>query len=162
MTIVEQKPEEESQDEPSVTVQNDIKLQTKEAKEITTDGSKLINEDVFGEEEEKIILIAKKNPLETQILSKILVNLNCKIEIINEIELLDEKVQKSVYDLLFIDKGLETANQNRLKKRHRDLKVVRLSPNRSNDAYLNSNIQEELVGIMSGDTLKEIIQKYRG
>ncbi|HHH19509.1 MAG TPA: response regulator, partial [Campylobacterales bacterium] len=129
--------------------------------EVTSEGIELIDEEIF-EEEAKVILIAKKNPLEAQILSRILANFNYEIEIVSDMNLLEEKIQETTYDMLFIDKELESVNQARFKKRHRGLTIIRLSLNPSNDAYLNSYIQEELVGVMSGDTLKEIIEKYRG
>jgi len=113
------------------------------------------------EVDEPTIIIAKKNPLEAQILSKVLSNLNYKIEIIDQIEQLDQKLQETRYDLLLIDKELEEKNQDRLKHRHPNLTIIRLTLTPSLEPLNNSDVKEEIVGIMKRDELQSVIEKYR-
>ncbi len=107
------------------------------------------------------ILIAKKNPLEAQILSKVLANLNYKIEILNREEDLENKLQESQYDLLLIDKEIEEKNQDRLKYRHPRLTIIRLTLTPSMEPLNNSDVTEEIVGVMKRDELQSVIEKYR-
>jgi len=131
----------------------------------TEDGLLLLLEEEEEEQEilteDRTILIAKKNPLEAQILSKVLANLNYKIEILDQVEHLNEKLKNRQYDLLLIDKEIEQKNQNRLKERHSGLKIIRLTLNPSGEHFHNDDIQEELVGVMKRDELQAIIEKYR-
>ena len=127
-------------------------------------GIELLIEEDYAEDKEpndKLILIAKKNPLEAQILSKVLSNLMYKIEILDSIENLESKVQDSNYDLLFIDIEIETLNQDSLFNHHKAMNIIRLSLNEPNDMKLNNYIKEELIGVMNKDKLMNIIEKYR-
>ncbi len=113
------------------------------------------------EDKDKIILIAKKNPLEGQILSKVLSNLGYKIEIINKIATLYDKIQDSKYDILLIDK--ELADTDLIKKQHRSMNVILLTLKEleNGEDYDKNYIKEVLVGVMQIDKLKDIINRYR-
>jgi CheY-like chemotaxis protein len=113
------------------------------------------------EEDEPTILIAKKNPLEAQILSKVLANLGYRIEIVQKMRSLEGMIRNSTYDLLLIDRELESPNIDILKKRHKNMNIIRLSLTKSTDKNHNSEIRDEIVGIMKRDKLKEIVEKYR-
>ena len=129
-----------------------------------SNGISLLFEEEEEEEEEvaeRLILIAKKNPLEAQILSKVLSNLTYKIEILDTVSNLESKVQDSNYDLLFIDIEIEKLHQKALSKHHNKMKIIRLSLNEPDDKLQNSYIQEEIIGVMSKDKLMSVIQKYR-
>ncbi len=131
-----------------------------EPSKVSEDGVIMLMEDKV-EIKEPTIIIAKKNPLEAQILSKVLANLNYKIEILDNVEHLDQKLQESQYDLLLIDKEIEEKNQGRLKKRHPNLTIIRLTLTPSMETDKNSDIKEEIVGIMKRDELQSVIEKYR-
>ncbi len=121
---------------------------------------------LFEEEDtnkEKIILIAKKNPLEAQILSKVLSNLGYKIEIISNLQELGSKIQDKSYDILLIDIDLEAENRSSIKKQHSNMSVVLLTLREVEaNGYDRDTIKEVLVGVMNIDKLKYIINKYRG
>jgi len=121
----------------------------------------MMEEELEIEEPERLILIAKKNPLEAQILSKVLSNLMYKIEILDNIENLESKVQDSNYDLLFIDIEIETLNQKSLSNHHKKMNIIRLSLNEANDMNPNSYIKEDIIGVMNKDRLVNVIEKYR-
>ncbi len=119
-------------------------------------------EDTKYEPREQLILIVKKNPLEAQILSKVLSNLMYKIEILDKIENLEKKIKDSKYDFLFIDVELENGNQDALSKKHKGMNIIRLSLNESQKAtHANSYLKEEIVGVMSKDKLVDVIERYR-
>jgi len=108
------------------------------------------------------ILIAKKNPLEAQILSKVLANMGYRIEIIKDIKNLEKKIQNINYDILLIDRELEEFNQDIIKKQHKEMNVILLTLSSSQGSHYNRvTIKEELVGIIKQDKLKQIIDKYR-
>jgi len=118
---------------------------------------------LFKEESiEKIILIAKKNPLEGQILSKVLANLEYEIEILDSIHNLGNKIADKRYDILFIDRELEKVNHDVLKMQHSDMNIISLSLSQSSTPYYNSEVKEELTGVIDRDELNKIIHKYRG
>ena len=111
---------------------------------------------------QRSILIAKKNPLEAKILSKVISNLSYEIELINDIEQLETKIQDSKYDILLIDNELEAFNQNILNKQHKNLNVIMLSNSRPNDEYYKSPLIKEIhVGVMKREKITELIKKYR-
>ena len=119
-----------------------------------------IKEEVKKEKVDKIILIAKRNPLEGQILSKVLSNLGYKIEMINKISTLQDKIQDTKYDILLIDR--ELADSNIIKKQHKDMSVILLTLRElENYDYNREDIKEVLVGVMQIDKLREIINRYR-
>ncbi len=112
--------------------------------------------------EEKEILIAKKNPLEAQILSKVLSNLEYKIEIISDMKNLKDKIQDKRYDTLLIDRELEVLNREAIKMQHRDMSVILLSLTELKGGQYNMDtIKDELVGIIKKDELQHVINKYR-
>ena len=120
---------------------------------------------IFEEEEdkEKTILIAKKNPLEAQILSKVLSNLGYQIEIISDMKELYSKIQDEIYDILLIDIDLEEQNRESIKRQHRNMSVILLTLREIEaNNYDKNTIKEVLVGVMNIDKLKYIINKYRG
>jgi len=136
---------------------NQIKTSDSKANSIKNEGITLLLE-----EEEKKILIAKKNPLEAQILSKVLSNLGYEIEIINNLDELGSKIQDRAYDILLIDIDLEKKNRSSIKKQHKDMSVILMTlRDIEDDSYDKSIIKEVLVGVMNIDKLKYIINKYR-
>jgi len=112
--------------------------------------------------EERKILIAKKNPLEAQILSKVISNLDYEIEIVDKIENLKNLISNPQYDILLIDKELEEFNQNILKNQHEGMNVIMLSLNQPNDKYFNNNLIKEIhIGVIKREKINQLIQKYR-
>ena len=124
-------------------------------------GIEMLMEEEEDEASENLILIAKKNPLEAQILSKVLSNLMYKIEILDNIKNLKSKVKDRNYDLLFIDIELEEGNQETLLQHHKAMNIIRLSLNDTKNKAKNSYVQEEIIGIMNKDKLMSVIEKYR-
>jgi DNA-binding response OmpR family regulator len=111
---------------------------------------------------EKKILILKKNPLEAQILSKVISNLNYDIEIVNQVKQLETYIQKEKYDILLIDKEIEQFNQKILEKQHESMNVIILSPIKPSNEYYNTNLIKEVhVGIIKRDKIEQLIKKYR-
>lgn len=123
--------------------------------------------EIYGLEEEnnsssKKILIAKKNSLEAQILSKVITNMDYEIEVVDNMEELNRLIQMSDYDILLIDKELEV-NKDILKKQHSKMNVIMLSLNQpDNNISFNSHLIKELhVGIIKREKLSQLIEKYR-
>jgi len=113
--------------------------------------------------EKKIILIAKKNPLEAQILSKVISNMGYEIEIVEYIEELKNYIQNPQYDILLIDRELEEFNHETLEKQHPNMNIIMLTLNQpNNDYYNNKLIKEVQVGIIKRERIEQLIQKYRG
>ena len=160
--------------EPKVEEEKETVLKSPEIEEPSLDIMPIGNEHktsdgillLIDEEEEittKSILIAKKNPLEAQILSKVISNMGYEIEIVEYIDQLGQYIQDKKYDLLFIDKELEAFNQTILKQQHSKMNVIMISLNETENKYYNSNlIQEVLVGIIKKEKIEQIILKYRG
>jgi signal transduction histidine kinase/CheY-like chemotaxis protein len=124
-----------------------------------------ITEEKIKEEiaEKKIILIAKKNPLEAQILSKVISNMGYEIEIVEYIEELENYISKPQYDILLIDRELEEFNHETLEKQHQNMNVIMLTLNQpNNDYYNNKLIKEVQIGIIKRERIEQLIQKYRG
>jgi signal transduction histidine kinase/CheY-like chemotaxis protein len=176
--FLETKTEKEKEDEPieeksiPIPMEEDntitlVEIDEMKSEHKTEDGIVLLME---NEEDEtttqtvnKSILIAKKNPLEAQILSKVISNMGYEIEIVEYIEQLGQYIQNQKYDLLFIDKELEAFNQAILKQQHSKMNVIMISLNEAENKYYNSKIiKEVLVGIIKKDTIKQLIRKYRG
>ena len=112
--------------------------------------------------EKKKILILKKNPLEAQIISKVISNLNYEIEIVHRVSELESYIQSEEYDILLIDKELEEFNHNILKKQHANMNVIMLSQNKPTNEYYNTNLIKEVhVGIIKRDKIDQLIKKYR-
>ena len=110
----------------------------------------------------KKILILKKNPLEAQILSKVIANMNYDIEIVHRANELEKYIDKEEYDMLLIDKEVEQFNQTILKKQHPNMNVIMLSLNKSNEHYNTNLIKEVHVGVIKRDNIQQLIKKYRG
>jgi CheY-like chemotaxis protein len=124
---------------------------------------------LFLIEEEEIIkstqkiLIAKKNPLEAQILSKVITNLGYEIEVVDYIENLEKFIKDKRYDMLLIDKELEAFNQNILQQQHSKMNVIILSLNKpANEYYNNKLIKEVHIGIIKRENIEHLLHKYRG
>ncbi|CAA6822690.1 MAG: BarA sensory histidine kinase (= VarS = GacS) [uncultured Sulfurovum sp.] len=112
---------------------------------------------------EKKILILKKNPLEAQILSKVISNLNYDIEILSQVNKLEQFIQKEKYDILLIDKEIEQFNEKILEKQHKDMNVIMLSLAKPGNEYYNTKLIKEVhVGIIKRDKIEQLIKKYRG
>ena len=113
--------------------------------------------------EEKTILIAKKNHLESQILSKVINNMGYKIEIVQQIEELESLIQNSNYDMLLIDREIKEFNRDILQKQHSSMNVIMLSSNKSEHQHYNKNlVKEVLSGIITRGKIEQLIQKYKG
>ena len=110
----------------------------------------------------KKILILKKNPLEAQILSKVIANMNYDIEIVHRANELENFIDKEEYDMLLIDKEIEQFNEKILKKQHSNMNVIMLSQNQSSEHFNTNLIKEIHVGIIKRDNIQQLIQKYRG
>ena len=146
LNLLEELPEEESIIEKSII------------KEVEFVSDEKIEENREG----KTILILKKNPLEAQILSKVLSNLGYKIEIIGDIQALEVSIQNEQYDILFMDRALEEFNKNILEKQHKNMSIILLSLLNSNEVHYNKKLIKELhIGTIKRDTLKQLIKKYR-
>jgi signal transduction histidine kinase/CheY-like chemotaxis protein len=112
--------------------------------------------------EEKKILILKKNPLEAQILSKVITNLNYDIEIIPHANQLESYIEDEQYDILLIDQEIEAFNQKVLEKQHKNMNVILLSlAKNSNNHYNKKLIKEVHTGIIKRDKIEQLIKKYR-
>ncbi|MBU1668162.1 response regulator [bacterium] len=110
----------------------------------------------------KSILIAKKNPLEAQILSKVINNLSYNIEIVANTQQLEEQIQNRKYDILLIDKEFEAFNENVLNKQHDAMNIIMLTHSRPSDEYYNNQLIKEIhVGIIKREKIDELIKKYR-
>ena len=111
----------------------------------------------------KKILIAKKNSLEAQILSKVITNMNYEIEIVDSMEELKSLIQMSDYDILLIDKELEERNKDVLNNQHSKMNVIMLALNQADSkTSFNSDLIKELhVGIIKREKLAQLIEKYR-
>jgi len=110
----------------------------------------------------KSILIAKRNPLEAQILSKVINNLSYNIEIVANAQQLEEQIQDSKYDILLIDQEFEAYNEDILKKQHSAMNVIILTQKQPNNQYYNHKLIKEIhVGIIKREKIDELIKKYR-
>jgi len=111
---------------------------------------------------EKKILILKKNPLEAQILSKVISNLNYEIEIVHKVNELEEFIQREKYDILLIDKEIEEFNHDILKMQHANMNVIMLSLNKPSNEYYNTHLIKEVhVGVIKREKIEQLIKKYR-
>ena len=135
---------------------------------MTDNGIILLNDDLKSEENSnktsnKKILIAKKNALEAQILSKVITNMNYEIEIVNSMKELKSLIQMKDYDMLLIDKELEESNKDILTKQHSQMNVIMLSLNQvDNKTSFDSNLIKEVhIGIIKREKLSQLIKKYR-
>jgi signal transduction histidine kinase/CheY-like chemotaxis protein len=112
--------------------------------------------------EEKEILILKKNPLEGQILSKVIANLNYKIQIVHHIDELESYIQQPRYDILLIDKEIEQYNEKVLNKQHKGLNVIMLALSQRNNEHYNKKLIKEVhVGVIKREKIEQLIRKYR-
>ncbi|CAA6824963.1 MAG: BarA sensory histidine kinase (= VarS = GacS) [uncultured Sulfurovum sp.] len=112
--------------------------------------------------ENKKILILKKNPLEAQILSKVISNLNYDIEIINNVALLEGLIQEKQYDILLIDKEIEEFNHNILEKKHKNMNVIMLALSKPDNEYYNNKLIKEIhIGTIKRDKIEQLIKRYR-
>jgi CheY-like chemotaxis protein len=119
-------------------------------------------EEIKISDKEKKILILKKNPLEAQILSKVISNLNYDIEIVNKVNQLETYIQEEKYDILLIDKEIEQFNHKILEKQHSKMNVIMLSLAKSENDHYNTNLIKEIhVGIIKRDKIEQLIKKYR-
>ena len=143
--------------EEVVTTPTTVKTPKKE-KNLTD--LQVLEEDMSSRDDKKI-LIVKKNPLEAQILSKVIANLNYEIEIVNRVNDLENFIDQEQYDILLIDKEIEQFNQNILRKQHPNMNVIMLSLNKNNDYYNTNLIKEVHVGIIKRDKIEQLIKKYR-
>ena len=110
----------------------------------------------------KKILILKKNLLEAQILSKVISNLNHDIEIISQVKQLGTFIQEEEYDILLIDKEIEQFNQKILEKQHKNMNVIMLSLEKTENEHYNKKLIKEVhVGIIKRDKIEQLIKKYR-
>jgi len=160
---------------PKVKTEESVEIQKEEIKQATQrDKATLLvyEEDddtitnILMEEksiEEKIILIAKKNPLESRILSKVINNMGYNIEIIQQISQLESLIQNRDYDMLLIDKELKGLNENILQKQHASMNVIMLSSNKMETHEYNTKLIKEVIsGIITRSKIEQIIQKYKG
>jgi signal transduction histidine kinase/CheY-like chemotaxis protein len=139
-----------------------ISILTEEIPEVVENFQKKTVQETHPSSEKKKILILKKNPLEAQILSKVIANLNYDIEIVSQVKQLEAYIQEEKYDILLIDKEIEQFNQNILEKQHKNLNVIMLSLAKDTDEYYNKKLIKEVhTGIMKRDKIEQLIKKYR-
>ncbi len=162
----------------SATVEN---LFSNESKEIpkeesrTDDGIVLLLEEDESEiinettpkpkiiEKPKSILIAKKNPLESQILSKVINNMGYTIKIVDEISELEILIKDTNYDMLLIDRELKAFNQDILQQQHKQMNVIMLSNNQPDNQHYNTKLVKEILfGVITREKIEQLIQKYKG
>jgi len=144
---------------------NNITANSKNLSLLKEDDSDTITNLLMEEEsvEEKAILIAKKNPLESQILSKVINNMGYNIKIVQHIDQLESLIQDKDYDMLLIDKELKEFNKNILQKQHSKMNVIMLSLNKIENQHYNKKlIKEVLSGIITRGKIEQVIQKYKG
>jgi len=109
---------------------------------------------------ERKILLFKKNPLETQILAKVLINIGYEVDVVSSMDELEGKISDRSYDILFID--VELVDYSILKRKHENMSIILMSlKDIDSSSYDSSVIKEVLVGVMQTDKLKQIISKYR-
>jgi signal transduction histidine kinase/CheY-like chemotaxis protein len=152
-----------SEKETSVSAQSTVKSEGISL--LKEEDNESLIEIIIEEEivEEKTILIAKKNPLESQILSKVINNMGYKIEIVQRIEELESLIQNSNYDMLLIDREIKEFNRNILQKQHSKMNVIMLSSNKNEHQHYNKNlVKEVLSGIITRGKIEQLIQKYKG
>lgn len=112
--------------------------------------------------DEKRILILKKNPLEGQILSKVIGNLNYQTQLVHHVNELEAYIQQSQYDILLIDKDIEQYNEQILKKQHKNLNVIMLTLSQPESEHYNKKLIKEVhVGIIKREKIEQLIRKYR-
>jgi len=130
--------------------------------EETEVAEEIVQEENKSHVTEKKILILKKNPLEAQILSKVITNLNYDIEIVNHVSQLASYIEDEQYDILLIDKEIEEFNQKVLEKQHKNMNVILLSlVKHTNDHYNTKLVKEIHIGIIKRDKIEQLIKKYR-
>jgi len=113
--------------------------------------------------EEKTILIAKKNPLESQILSKVINNMGYKIEIVEALHTLKSRIKNPKYDMLLIDKELKEFNNTLLEEQHSKMHVIMLTNSIDEDKHYNEKLVKEILsGVITRGKVEQLIQKYKG
>ncbi len=160
------KNEDENMESSSTEVLEIDNNKTEVSKNNTIEKLSILEEEKTDKKEKnkhnnKKILILKKNPLEAQILSKVITNMNYDIEIVHNANELEKYIDKEEYDILFIDKEVEQFNQNILKKQHPNMNVIMLSLNKTNEHYNTNLIKEVHVGVIKRDKIQQLIKKYR-
>jgi len=122
--------------------------------------------DILTEEksiEERIILIAKKNPLESRILSKVINNMGYNIEIVQNINQIESLIQNRDYDMLLIDKDFKEFNNDILQKQHSSMNVIMLSSSKIDAQEYNKELIKEVIfGVITRSKIEQIIQRYKG
>ncbi len=151
----------EEVDSPTPSIEKTRKDELLIIEDETSTEVQVLNEEENLNSNDKKILIVKKNPLEAQILSKVIANLNYEIEIVNRVNELENFIDQEQYDILLIDKEIEQFNQNILRKQHPNMNVIMLSLNKNNDHYNTNLIKEVHVGIIKRDQIEQLIKKYR-
>jgi signal transduction histidine kinase/CheY-like chemotaxis protein len=123
----------------------------------------LLEDEERLDNEPKTILIVKKNPLESQILSKVINNMGYNIKIVHNIADLDALIQESCYDMLLIDRELKEFNKATLEKQHSKMNVIMLSNNQPDNQHYNTKlVKEVLFGVITREKIEQLIQKYKG
>ena len=122
----------------------------------------LLEEETTVVEENKTILIVKKNPLEAQILSKVITNLGYEIEIVQQVDRLNTLIQDKRYDILLIDREIKEFNTDILRQQHSTMNVILLSLNEEDYKHYNNKLVKEVhYGIIKRENIEELIHKYR-
>jgi len=168
--FLNQRVEEEAQQEEADNNQQDSSILIEENKPKESNKTEsnvkegvidLIFDDEVSSSDEKKILVFKKNPLEAQILSKVLANIGYEVDIVANRNELSKKLTDTIYDLLLID--IELADYELLKRAHSNLNIILLSLKEVNEkSFDKSIVKEVLVGVMQIDKLKQIVNRYRG
>ena len=107
---------------------------------------------------EKKILIAKKFVLSQRILAKVLTNLGYDYDILEDVNMLEEKLVSNNYDILFTDTKLVTESISNL---NANIAIISSSDTK-NPQEVSVLTGETIASTASKDEIDNIIKKYRG
>ena len=105
------------------------------------------------------ILIAKKSPLESRILGKMIENLDQKYAILDALPNLETEAMSGNYDILLSDADLLPDNLSRIEN---SITIIALSNQESDQKIFDIARGESIPHALSKETLEVLINKYRG
>ena len=148
----------------------DIKTESMEAEEVTesTGGAPLAIEQApniesevpaeAGTEEQKI-LIVKRNLLESRILAKMIQNLEYRVDTLDDLSRLSEKVASGEYDILIADDDLLPAGLGHIQEK---VAIISLLDSDKDQTVHDITRGESISHAVSREILETLINKYRG
>ncbi len=105
------------------------------------------------------ILIAKKSPLESRILGKMIENLDQEYAILDALPNLETEAMSGNYDILLSDADLLPDNLSRIEN---SITIIALSSQESGHKTFDISHGESIPYALSKETLETLINKYRG